>query len=53
MTKTQARRSYQAILAKSGKLWESGVLAGVQVWRMSTPDYIAIEKIVMKYLKKF
>ncbi len=47
MTKTQQKRAYRAIKQKAGKLW------GYPVNHMSTQDFIAIEKICDKYLKKF
>ena len=54
LTKTQVKRLYRDILNKSRKLWEqSGALpltAGIH--GMTTPDYIAIEKIIHKYQKK-
>jgi len=47
MTKTQKRNSLKSILSKSKKLWmeNSGLV-------LSTQDYMAIEKIVIKSLKK-
>ncbi len=53
MTKTQAKRAYLAILQKSQKLF--GITGTENGWRwgMSSGDYVAIEKIVRKYLKKF
>jgi len=54
LTKTQVRRLYLDILSKSRKLWNQDYvissLASEQL--MSTPDLVAIEKIVKKYLKK-
>ena len=51
MTKTQKRNSLKSILAKSRKLWQSpGSFAIGET--LSTQDYIAIEKIVIKSLKK-
>ena len=53
MTKTQIRRLYRDILGKSKKLWS--ISDGYQQkWGigMSTPDYMAIEKIIHKYQKK-
>tara|TARA_B100001059_G_C17611136_1_gene464627 strand:- start:468 stop:641 length:174 start_codon:yes stop_codon:yes gene_type:complete len=47
MTKTQRKNAYKAILSKAGKLWQLGSFGG-----MSTKDYIAIEAIVNKYLKR-
>lgn len=47
MTKTQKRNAYKAILSKARKLWAAENLA------MSTKDYIAIEAMVSKYLKRF
>jgi len=56
LTKTQVRRLYHDILGKSRKLWEQNVVysnwnlpAGVL---LTTPDYMAIEKIIHKYQKK-
>jgi len=52
MTKTQMRRAYLAIKQKSSKVWWGGNAPNVQ-YSMSTPDLLAIEKIVDKYLKRF
>ena len=49
MTKTQQKRAYEAILSKATKLWLGQKEPG---W-ISTTDYMAIEKICRKYLKKF
>ena len=49
MSKAQKKRAYKAILAKCQKLWMGQ--AGT-VGEMSTPDLVAIEKIVNKYLKR-
>lgn len=48
MTKTQQKNAYKAILSKARRLHfiTSGPLG------MSITDYIAIEKICKKYLKK-
>ena len=47
MTKTQQKHAYKAILSKAQKVWTQDPPLG-----MSTTDYIAIEKICKKYLKK-
>lgn len=56
LTKTQMRRAYLAIKQKSTKVWEASNFPSGQ-WigniAMSTPDLVAIEKIVDKYLKRF
>ena len=49
MTKTQAKRAYESILNKA-KLFMSPVYSG---YRMSTKDYEAIERIILKNMKKF
>ena len=49
MTKTQARRLNESILAKATKLFISPEGRG---WRMSTADFTKIEAIVKKNLKK-
>ena len=49
LTKTQQKRMYESILSKTMKSWSEGNLP----LDMSTNDMIAIEKICMKYLKKF
>tara|TARA_B100000214_G_scaffold22769_1_gene15128 strand:+ start:370 stop:525 length:156 start_codon:yes stop_codon:yes gene_type:complete len=51
MTKTQEKRAYQAIMSKAQKCWTGGPMGSPR--QMSTADYIAIEKICKKYLKKF
>ena len=48
-TKAQQKRMYQSIMQKSAKLW--GCIGSE--YRMSTKDFIAIEKIYAKYRKKF
>jgi hypothetical protein len=53
MTKTQQKRAYAAILQKAGNLWRARGLGQYGAYRMSTKDYLAIERIVDKYLKKF
>jgi len=45
MTKTEEKNLLKSIAAKAGRLWS--VRAAI-----STVDYIAIDKIVSKYLKK-
>lgn len=50
MTKTQAKRAYESILNKASKLFMSPVYSG---YRMSTKDYEAIERIILKNMKKF
>jgi len=47
MTKTQQKNAYKAMIAKAKKLWTQDPPFG-----MSTKDYMEIEKICMKYLKK-
>ena len=50
LTKTEIKRLYAAILSKTKKLWlNTGYQEGAN---MSTPDIIAIEKIINKYLKR-
>jgi len=44
MKKTQEKNLLKSIAAKAGRLWS--------VSNISTVDYIAIDKIVSKYLKK-
>jgi len=53
MTKTQQKRALEAILQKAQKLW--GVRHGKAPVEgvMTTKDYMAIERIVERYLKKF
>jgi len=46
MTKAQAKRLLQAIDSKAKKLWSINSIG------FSTPDMIAIEKIVAKNLKR-
>lgn len=55
MTKTQQKRAYRAIKSKAQKLWAvtSGSSALPHRPNMSTKDYMAIERICDKYLKKF
>ena len=48
MTKTQQKRMYMSILSKAKKLY----FGNFADYGMSTKDYIAIEAIVSKYLKK-
>jgi len=50
MTKTQYKRAYRDIMSKAQKLY---FVSHTQQWKMSTADFIAIEKICMKYIKKF
>ena len=52
MTKTQAKRAYQAILSKSQKL-HFAYRDGKSLSHMSIKDYLAIERICKKYLGKF
>ena len=49
MTKTQAKRLNEAILAKATKLFTAPIGRG---FRMSTADFTKIENIVKKNLKK-
>ena len=49
MTKTQAKRLNEAILAKATKLYTAPAGKG---WRMTTADFTKIEAIVKKNLKK-
>ena len=54
MTKTQQKRAYLAIKSKAQRLWsvrDTGY--GPQALYLSTKDYMAIERICDKYLKKF
>ena len=51
MTKTQRKNAYKGILSKAKNLWMLGS-SEQQFGGMSTKDYIAIEAIVSKYLKK-
>ena len=51
MNKTQEKRAYHAIMAKAQRCWTGGPMGSPR--KMSTTDYMAIEKICMKYLKKF
>ena len=51
MTKTQRKNAYKGILSKAKNLWMLGS-SEQQFGAMSTKDYIAIEAIVSKYLKK-
>ena len=51
MTKTQKKNSLNSILSKARKLWQNpGNYAIGET--LSTQDYMAIEKIVIKSLKK-
>lgn len=50
MTKTQQKRAYRAIKSKAQKLWLVHSEIGLY---LSTKDYMAIERICDKYLKKF
>ena len=51
MNKTQAKKAYESILQKSTRLLRD--VDFVKDYQMSIKDYTAIERIVMKYLKKF
>jgi hypothetical protein len=53
LTKTQVKRLYLDIIRKSRKLWEQNAVwyEGTSML-MTTPDYMAIEKIIHKYQKK-
>jgi len=51
MTKTQRKRALAAIVQKAQRLTLHSGGPDFQ-FRMSTQDFIAIEKICMKYLKK-
>ena len=54
MTKTQQKRAYLAIRSKAQKLWAgSDSPSTFRMNVMSTKDYMAIERICEKYLKKF
>jgi len=55
MTKTQRKRAYVAIKSKAQKLWSAGASIGrINVQdSLSTKDYMAIERICDKYLKRF
>ncbi len=50
LTKTQSKNAYKAIRAKSSKLF-AGLVP--EKYKMSINDYMAIDKIITKYLKKF
>ena len=52
MTKTQQKRAYVGIKSKAQKLWSQS-LDKYAYFGMSTKDYMAIERICDKYLKKF
>jgi hypothetical protein len=52
MTKTQQKRAYRAIKSKAQKLWAAEI-GGPLISSMSTKDYMAIERICDKYLKRF
>lgn len=52
MTKTQYKNAYKTILSRATKVWRGTQIDDVK-YVMSTTDYIAIEKIVSKYMKKF
>lgn len=55
LTKTQRKNAYRVILSKARKLWLEGTFDPGHDFaksNMSTKDYMAIEAIVMKYLKK-
>tara|TARA_R100000808_G_C2150333_1_gene159064 strand:- start:2913 stop:3089 length:177 start_codon:yes stop_codon:yes gene_type:complete len=52
LTKTQVKRLYRDILSKSRKLWEQNAVLPYTGIMMTTPDYMAIEKIIHKYQKK-
>jgi len=52
MTKTQYRRAYHAILQKASSVWRKTQKMDSK-YVMSTTDFLAIEKICDKYLKKF
>ena len=49
LTKTQQRRLAQELLSKSKKLWDG---TGSLRQRMTTKDYIAIEAIISRTLKR-
>tara|TARA_R100000329_G_scaffold144426_2_gene129165 strand:+ start:884 stop:1048 length:165 start_codon:yes stop_codon:yes gene_type:complete len=51
MNKTQAKKAYESILQKSSRLIMD--VDFVKDYQLSGKDYLAIERIVMKYLKKF
>jgi len=54
LTKTETKRLYAAILSKTKKLWAADAMASYlsSGTIMSTPDLVAIEKIIHKYQKK-
>ena len=52
LTKTQIKRLYRDILSKSRKLWQGWAAGYGRDELMTTPDYIAIEKIIKKYQKR-
>lgn len=54
LTKTQIKRLYNDILAKSKKLWSISDMTAQVGYHvgMNTVDYLAIEKIIHKYQKK-
>ncbi len=45
MSKKQRKNAYESILSKSTKLLLTG--------SMSSKDYMAVERIIQKYLKRF
>ncbi len=55
MTKTQQKRAYVAIKSKAKKLWFASGTYSVTTHQtaMTTKDYMAIERICDRYLKKF
>ena len=50
MTKTQKRNSLKSILNKSKKLWLDAKDGDQMV--LNTQDFVAIEKVVMKALRR-
>jgi len=52
VTKTQARRLMKSIVSKSKKLWTSGSAYTTFESYLATKDFIAIEKIMSRSLKR-
>lgn len=50
MTKSQAKKSIEAIIVKASKLFMRTEASGLKIFSVS--DYIALDKILVKALKK-
>lgn len=53
LTKTQQKRLYRDVQSKLLKLFNQGIYGDPQVYTISAKDYFDIQRILMKYQKKF